>query len=399
MEDSSLKVEMAEQEMRRAVQTMREEQRQSGAQSNTRQRSLSDMQELIHGLRNEQQSAKAALHGTQVALRQARGVAALHMATGFDRHLCYKMLHAWSNTTARIGAGLLRGEIHRLEDEARKERRERESAEDRLRGHGYELEEEAIKKGALNARVEELQSALARRTQHMASEAEASKERYLGELRAEHQLHLAALAEEHEQSTRRTWRKAQRAQAAALALLPRAHDRRLLGVCWLALRQNVLHARADRVVREEHKDRIDESERERSDLLERLAAAEATAHAAVSAAAASQDAAKAAAEAFQADRARMTSASEASLSAVEEERARAQFAAEKVRHALPCCSACNPNEVQFAAGSVRSGIGWVHWSAACPSYSTVGGCWPWPVCLFCRAAEAPVSCDNADLCQ
>ena len=43
MEDSSLKVELAEQEMRRAVQSIREEQRASGVQSGVRQRSLADM--------------------------------------------------------------------------------------------------------------------------------------------------------------------------------------------------------------------------------------------------------------------------------------------------------------------------------------------------------------------
>ena len=74
MEDSSLKVELAEQEMRRAVQSMRDEQRATGAQAGVRQRSLADMQELIHGLRNEQQQAKSALHACQLALRQARAV-------------------------------------------------------------------------------------------------------------------------------------------------------------------------------------------------------------------------------------------------------------------------------------------------------------------------------------
>ena len=72
MEDSSLKVEVAEQEMRKAVQSMREEQHALGLKAGMRQRSLIDMHDLIHGLREEQQQAKAALHACQMALCVAR---------------------------------------------------------------------------------------------------------------------------------------------------------------------------------------------------------------------------------------------------------------------------------------------------------------------------------------
>ena len=331
MEDSSLKVEMAEQEMRRAVATMRDEQRVSGQQANMRQRSLADMQELIHGLREEQQMAKAALHGCQTALRQARGVAALQIYCGWERHLCYRALRLWYAMAAGLTAGELRSEVGRLEDEARAERMERNRTDEQLRGSSYEVEEERIRADALTARVEELQGALARRTQSLAAEAEASRERYLGELRAEHALYVASLQEEHEQATRRTWRKAQRAQDAALQLLPRAHERRLLGICWLALRQNVLHNQAEGRVLQEHREQIEENARERSELLERLSAAEATAQAAVAAHAASQDAAKAAAEAYATERQRLTRQSEASMVAAEEERARAKLTTESLR--------------------------------------------------------------------
>jgi len=50
MEDSSLKVELAEQEMRRAVGEMKQEQRLDSAQAATKQRSMGQMQELSHGL-------------------------------------------------------------------------------------------------------------------------------------------------------------------------------------------------------------------------------------------------------------------------------------------------------------------------------------------------------------
>ena len=246
MEDSSLKVELAEQEMRRAVATMRDEQRAVGNQAGNRQRSLADMQELIHGLREEQQQAKAALHGCQAALRQARGVAAVHIYCGWERHLCYKALRLWYVMASGLSFDELRAAIDRLEHTAEEERALREGVEEKLRGSGVELEESMIRSNALVARVDELQSALARRTENMAIEAEESRERYLGDLRAEHALYVAAMQEEHEQATRRTWRKAQRAQAAALQILPRGHERRLLGICWLAMRQNVLRNQATR---------------------------------------------------------------------------------------------------------------------------------------------------------
>ena len=50
MEDSSLKVELAEQEMRRAVGEMKQEQRLSSAQAATKQRSMGQMQALSHRL-------------------------------------------------------------------------------------------------------------------------------------------------------------------------------------------------------------------------------------------------------------------------------------------------------------------------------------------------------------
>ena len=49
MEDSSLKVELAEQEMRRAVGEMKQEQRLNSAQAATKQRSMGQMQELSPG--------------------------------------------------------------------------------------------------------------------------------------------------------------------------------------------------------------------------------------------------------------------------------------------------------------------------------------------------------------
>ena len=116
------------------------------------------------------------------------------------------------------------------------EERSIRSRPDLPRSRRYELEERSIRSESLAARVGELQAALARRTETIALEAEAARERELTELRTEHQLQLAALGEEHEAATRRTLRRAQRAQQAATSLIPRQHARRVLALCFGALR-------------------------------------------------------------------------------------------------------------------------------------------------------------------
>ena len=141
MEDSSLKVELAEQEMRRAVQSMRDEQRATGMQAGVRQRSLAEMQELIHGLREEQQQAKAALHACQTALRLARGTALLHKALGWERHCAGRALRKWLRAAHALGASQLRAELRSLEDAAGRDRRQLEEAETALRGSTRENEE------------------------------------------------------------------------------------------------------------------------------------------------------------------------------------------------------------------------------------------------------------------
>lgn len=74
MEESSQKVELAEQEMRRAVASIREEQRGLSNQQtgSVRQQSFQEMQRLLHGLRNEQQGTQSSLHVSQISLRRAR---------------------------------------------------------------------------------------------------------------------------------------------------------------------------------------------------------------------------------------------------------------------------------------------------------------------------------------
>eukprot|EP00966_Prymnesium_polylepis_P212273 4917186-Prymnesium_polylepis.1 len=78
----------------------------------------------------------------------------------------------------------------------------------------------------------------------MEAEATDARSRQLGELRAEHALQLAQMAEEQEDSSRRTWRRATRAQDAMLAFVPRVAHRTLLARCWFAWRGVVEEARA-----------------------------------------------------------------------------------------------------------------------------------------------------------
>lgn len=126
------------QEMRRAVQTMRDEQRASSAsvQPTGRQRSLADMQELIHGLREEQQQAKAALHACQQSMRQARGVAAMHLWEGWERHCRGRLFQRWVAVALEIGRGEVAAERDQLTEHMRKERRQVETLESQLRAGG-----------------------------------------------------------------------------------------------------------------------------------------------------------------------------------------------------------------------------------------------------------------------
>ena len=130
---------------------------------------------------------------------------------------------------------------------------------------------------------------------------------------------------------RRGGRGARRRVLGALQLIPRLHERRLLGVCWLGLRQATLHARASRAARHEHADQLKEADAERNDLIARLAAAEETAQAAVTAAAAGQEAAKATAEAAAAQRQKFELHAESAASAADTEIARERFASESAR--------------------------------------------------------------------
>jgi|MDTA01.1.fsa_nt_gb hypothetical protein len=169
MEDSSLKVEVAEQEMRKAVQSMREEQHALGLKAGMRQRSLIDMHDLIHGLREEQQQAKAALHACQMALCVARGVATLHQAFGWERHCLGRALRCWLRSVHALSTAFLDAEIRGLEETAN------------LQNHGE------LDRGLRGtSRVIAVHS---RRAQ-LVEDAEVARERQIGELRTEHQLQV-----------------------------------------------------------------------------------------------------------------------------------------------------------------------------------------------------------------
>ena len=107
-----------------------------------------------------------------------------------------------------------------------------------------------------------------------------------------------------------------------------------MAMCWLALRQTVLHSRAVRSAAREHEAQLEGSTAERVELVERLAAAETTAHAAVTAAAAGQEAARAAAEAADAERMRLTLAAETVSAGLVHELAEARASAEATQRGL-----------------------------------------------------------------
>jgi hypothetical protein len=290
MEDSTLKVELAEQEMRRAVQSMRDEQRPSttGGAPDRRSRSVADMQELIHGLREEQQQAKQALHACQQGMRKARGAIMIMLWNGNERSRLERLFQRWVSAALKVVAAGFSAERDQLAEHMRKERRQMELLESQLRAGGYELEERSLRSESLVARVGELQQILAKRTEAMALEVEATRDRTLKEMRMEHQLQLEELRTEHEAATRRTWRRAQRAQQAAAMLVPRAQYRRLVGQCFGAFKMWVSQERAVRQMRERFEQEERAVQEDRAALTERLLAAEATATAALTAASGGQ---------------------------------------------------------------------------------------------------------------
>ena len=246
MEDSSNKVEMAEQEMRRAVSSLREEQRTAGAQTATRQRSLLEMQELIHGLREEQQAAQLALHTCQAALRHARGTAVCYVVLGGQRSRLGHAWAAWARTTMALMRENALERRSRLEEHLARERVQTESLSAQVEADSAQLQERANESQSLRARISELQETLTRGSQTLAAEASEARQRQLGELRAQHQLQLAQTSEEHEDAMRRTWRRAQRARDSSLSAFTRTTGRRLLCACWIALRVHCAQARMER---------------------------------------------------------------------------------------------------------------------------------------------------------
>ena len=202
-------------------------------------------------------------------------------------------LLAFSIAPACYAAGFSAERDH-LAEHMRKERRQMELHESQLRAGGYELEERSLRSESLVARVGELQQILAKRTEAMALEVEATRDRTLKEMRMEHQLQLEELRTEHEAATRRTWRRAQRAQQAAAMLVPRAQYRRLVGQCFGAFKMWVSQERAVRQMRERFEQEERAVQEDRAALTERLLAAEATASAALTAASVGQQAADAA---------------------------------------------------------------------------------------------------------
>ncbi len=313
MEDSSLKVELAEQEMRRAVSEMRQEQRLSTAQAGARQRSMAEMQELIHGLREEQQQAQRALAVCQQALRSARSVAAVHLLRALRRFALSGACLRWWQAVREMAVEAARGEQGRVEEALSLEQQRVEQLRTRLRSGVAEIEQQGHASRSLQAKVLalaptlscprpepdvepdreqvlELQQTLSRKAQQAEAEAAETRQRQLAALRAEHEYAITEVApprspprlapaprlvatfppplalagpprllapgrfqvrEEHEEVSRRSLRRAQKAQALALGLVPRVHERSRLRLCWVCFKEGVRGARAERLHAEE----------------------------------------------------------------------------------------------------------------------------------------------------
>ena len=156
MEDSSLKVELAEQEMRRAVGEMKQEQRLSTAQAGVRQRSMGEMQELIHGLREEQQQAQRALSACQQALRTARSVAAVQLVRALWRYSVGSACQRWWQAVQGMAVAGAQGEQARVEEALAQEQRRTEQLRTRLRSGVAEIEQQSTSSRSLQAKVRPL---------------------------------------------------------------------------------------------------------------------------------------------------------------------------------------------------------------------------------------------------
>ena len=157
MEDSSLKVELAEQEMRRAVNTMREEQQRTGGVASSRQRSMGEMQELIHGLREEQQQAQHALLASASSLRRARGTVVLHTVHACDRLRAVRAWVAWVRAVYATSEEEQRSAHRSDRDAIAVARREAEELRQQIQAGRAELEQSSAHEQSLQARVLELQ--------------------------------------------------------------------------------------------------------------------------------------------------------------------------------------------------------------------------------------------------
>jgi hypothetical protein len=85
---------------------MRDEQRPSttGGAPDRRSRSVADMQELIHGLREEQQQAKQALHACQQGMRKARGAIMIMLWNGNERSRLERLFQRWVSAALKVVA-------------------------------------------------------------------------------------------------------------------------------------------------------------------------------------------------------------------------------------------------------------------------------------------------------
>ncbi|KAL1519224.1 hypothetical protein AB1Y20_003483 [Prymnesium parvum] len=240
MEESSHKVELAEKEMRLAVASMRDEQGARAPLGSSRQRSLHEMHSLLHGLREEQQGTQLSLHSSRASLRRARAHAVAHaLSSGWHLRLGRSFV-AWARAAVLMAHDRAIERRSRLEEQLAREVLHNEALSTQLQSGSLELTQRSFESRDLHLRLQAMQESLSRRAHKMEMEALEERGRQLGELRKEHALQLSQMAEEHEESARRSWRRVSRAQDAVLEFARRVAEKRLLYRCWygwLAVRE------------------------------------------------------------------------------------------------------------------------------------------------------------------
>eukprot|EP00966_Prymnesium_polylepis_P021323 490324-Prymnesium_polylepis.1 len=101
------------------------------------------MQQLLHGLREEQQGAQSSLQSTQVALRGARGRAIVLVLEGATRYRTSRALATWARAALLLSYGRTHDQRARLEEQLSRERLASATLQEQLHAGSHELTQRA----------------------------------------------------------------------------------------------------------------------------------------------------------------------------------------------------------------------------------------------------------------